>query len=184
MDRVDMGGKVASKVHLAELAFSASFPNAALAFPVSGEEGAEFWMVGEEMFQEGLLQPSEAADAAAVVEQLRVHPFITVLLDCVVPHDVHLLGVHAAHGALVANVEMVHLNVNSQSVLVGGSESANSARPPLKKRVKSYKNSANSSSSGRPPLILVSLHLHLCWKLSLGLFDDLDILVDRVKEKV
>ena len=87
------------------------------------------------MFQEGLLQPSEAADAAAVVKQLRVHPLIAVLLDRVVPHDVHLLGVHAAHRALVANVEMVHLNVNSQSVLVGGSESANSARPPLKKRV-------------------------------------------------
>ena len=135
MDRVNMRGKVASKVHLAELAFSASFPNAALAFPVSGEEGAEFWMVGEEMLQEGLLQPSEAADAAAVVEQLRVHPLVTVLLDRVVPHDVHLLGVHAAHGALVANVEMVHLNVNSQSVLVGGSESANSARPPVKKKV-------------------------------------------------
>ena len=142
MDRVDVRRKIASKVQLAEVALSASFPNAALAFPVSGEEGAEFWMVGEEMFQEGLLQPSEAADAAAVVEQLRVHPLIAVLLDRVVPHDVHLLGVHAAHRALVANVEMVHLNVNSQSVLVGGSESANSARPPLKE--KSDKNSANS----------------------------------------
>ena len=134
MDRVNVRRKIASKVQLAEVALSAPFPNAALAFPVSGEEGAEFWMVSEEMFQEGLLQPSEAADAAAVVEQLRVHPLIAVLLDRVVSHDVHLLGVHAAHGALVANVEMVHLNVNSQSVLVGGSESANSARPPLKEK--------------------------------------------------
>ena len=47
MDRVNVRGKITSKVQLAEIALSASFPNAALAFPVSGEEGAEFWMVGE-----------------------------------------------------------------------------------------------------------------------------------------
>ena len=47
MDRVNVRRKIASKIQLAEVALSASFPNAALAFPVSGEEGAEFWMVGE-----------------------------------------------------------------------------------------------------------------------------------------
>ena len=130
---------------------------------MGGEKHPKLGMVCKDVIQKALLHPSEAAKAATKVEELCVSSLVAVLLHRVVPHDVHLLGVETTDSAFIADVEMVHLNVNSQGVLVRGSESTDSAGPPL---------------------IFVSFNFHFPWKLNFGLFDDLDIVINGIKEEV